>query len=124
MFCYGICFLSQSTRLSILVSCETGLQIAHFLTSHFIKQFRWVPQQWSSCSRECDGGKQRRDIYCMQKTDKDGDKRVKNKYCRGKRPPKTRRCNLRPCQPQWSEGTWSEVSISDNMMSCYSTPQK
>jgi len=77
---------------------------------HYSLFCRWVPQPWSDCSRPCGGGRQKRDIVCMQRHGPNDDRRVKNKHCRGMiRPPRARSCNSEECVPEWKYGEWSEV---------------
>ncbi|KAK3086103.1 hypothetical protein FSP39_013590 [Pinctada imbricata] len=74
---------------------------------------RWVPEEWTECSRKCGGGKQRRKIFCRQRTSSSEDRRVRKRQCKGiPKPIKSRRCNPHLCPPRWKAGKWSKCSVS------------
>ncbi|KAH3773199.1 hypothetical protein DPMN_174556, partial [Dreissena polymorpha] len=74
---------------------------------------RWVTEDWKTCSKICDGGKQRRKIKCRQKVSKSKDKKLRKKYCKDiPRPTTSQKCNEQECPPTWRTGKWSKCSGS------------
>ncbi|KAL3859814.1 hypothetical protein ACJMK2_010007, partial [Sinanodonta woodiana] len=74
---------------------------------------RWVIEPWSSCTKSCGGGRQRRKIRCMQKISNTEDRRVSNQMCNKETKPGHRQeCNTHECPPQWYTGTWSQCSVT------------
>ncbi|WAR11678.1 ATS18-like protein [Mya arenaria] len=80
---------------------------------------RWVTESWSTCSKVCGGGKQKRRVRCRQRVSKTKDKKLKNKNCRNlPRPITKQRCNEQECPPTWRAGKWSKGPPPNNTKSC------
>ncbi|KAL4609176.1 A disintegrin and metalloproteinase with thrombospondin motifs 1 [Arapaima gigas] len=62
---------------------------------------QWVPGDWSTCSRTCGGGKQRRNIQCQ-----DSRGRLSSDCPAELQPNRTQHCAPQPC-PSWKTGAWS-----------------
>lgn len=74
---------------------------------------RWVPEDWSECSKACGGGKQVRKITCKKLVTKTRDRRIGRRHCKHlPKPPKRRLCNTHECPPDWHTGRWSKCSVS------------
>ncbi|XP_043528485.1 A disintegrin and metalloproteinase with thrombospondin motifs gon-1-like isoform X2 [Frieseomelitta varia] len=75
---------------------------------------RWKPSDWSTCSKSCGTGHQRRKVECTMRRGNHGpEMTVKDEQCSklGLRKPKTQRpCRRIACNFIWQEGPWSECS--------------
>ncbi|XP_077988927.1 ADAMTS-like protein 1 [Glandiceps talaboti] len=71
---------------------------------------RWVTDPWTSCSRECGGGLETRDVFCTEKINDDLVLRP-NSFCSGAKPQRKRACNMEPC-PMWYPENWSECMVT------------
>ena len=69
---------------------------------------RWVSEKWSSCSAECGGGHQTRQVYCVKDTLSGKHIRVFDRECSKPAPITERSCNTHDCL-EWFESPWSEV---------------
>jgi len=92
--------------------------------------FRWVADDWQSCSLSCgDGGVSRRHLYCVVKSSSDQTPQpVDDRLCL----PEERPSSERPCSaavdcPTWVAGQWSHVSQQHTLYQTQCTgclPQK
>ena len=75
-------------------------------------QLRWVPEDWSECSKTCGGGKQVRKITCRKHVTRTKDRRIGKRHCKQlPKPAKRRHCNTQRCPPDWHTGRWSKVCV-------------
>lgn len=68
----------------------------------------WIIEAWTTCNRKCGGGKQTREVYCVQDVVNGTRVKVPDNSCPKQKPTVERSCNIQEC-PQWFEGPWSEV---------------
>ncbi|XP_074642310.1 A disintegrin and metalloproteinase with thrombospondin motifs 6-like [Tubulanus polymorphus] len=70
----------------------------------------WITTRWSKCSQDCGGGIKYRHYACVREDDKT---LSDESLCKSPKPTaKERRCNVKPCRPQWALGEWSTCSKS------------
>ncbi|XP_072031734.1 papilin-like isoform X2 [Amphiura filiformis] len=73
---------------------------------------RWYMGDWSTCSKDCNGGDQVRLVYCEQVQDDSRSRMVSDDYCGryiGAKPVYRQSCNEDPC-PDWEASEWSKCS--------------
>lgn len=71
--------------------------------------YSWIVTEWTKCTAECDGGFQKRKVWC----ENDNHVKVKNKYCTSRnKPVRKQACNQQNCPTAWYSGRWSEVWCS------------
>ncbi|GAB1597436.1 A disintegrin and metalloproteinase with thrombospondin motifs 16 [Argonauta hians] len=74
---------------------------------------RWVAGAWTLCSKNCGTGKQRRKLYCKQKTALGFDKHIQKATCHNlKKPIRSRNCNTQPCKAKWRASKWTACSVT------------
>ncbi|XP_036371078.1 A disintegrin and metalloproteinase with thrombospondin motifs 16-like [Octopus sinensis] len=74
---------------------------------------RWVAGAWTLCSKKCGTGKQKRKLYCKQKTALGFDKHIQKELClKLKKPVRSRNCNNQPCKAKWRASKWSSCSVT------------
>ena len=88
-------------RESLNLSPNADLSPCNFTMWH--PQFVFYPRQ---CSSSCARGVQRRVVVCQ---DEDGQSATSCDAA--SRPPEAQHCHSGPC-PQWSYGSWGEVSLN------------
>ncbi|KRX60591.1 Adenosine 3'-phospho 5'-phosphosulfate transporter 2 [Trichinella sp. T9] len=76
----------------------------------------WVTGKWEECDAPCDGGWQKREVFCAEHYNStDGKLEIRymeDGYCWRKRKPVDRqRCNTQNC-PVWEVGEWSQCSAT------------
>ncbi|XP_053405507.1 protein madd-4-like isoform X3 [Mercenaria mercenaria] len=75
----------------------------------------WRVSEYGACSVPCGGGRQSRNIECVQTTS-DGDMETLPLYrCPDPVPLSERSCNLKFCQAEWNTGAWAECSVTCGM---------
>uniref|UniRef100_A0A914GW47 Serine racemase n=1 Tax=Globodera rostochiensis TaxID=31243 RepID=A0A914GW47_GLORO len=83
--------------------------------SHLTPQLRhqWLAADWSDCSATCGTGEQRREVFCVERVEKDVDRRVDDvQHCwQSQKPVEMRKCNFDAC-PEWRAGEWGACSAS------------
>ncbi|KAI3413968.1 hypothetical protein GPALN_011438 [Globodera pallida] len=83
--------------------------------SHLTPQLRhqWLAADWSDCSTTCGTGEQRREVFCVERVEKDVDRRVDDvQHCwQSQKPVEMRKCNVDAC-PEWRAGEWGACSAS------------
>ncbi|XP_053571775.1 A disintegrin and metalloproteinase with thrombospondin motifs 18, partial [Bombina bombina] len=72
----------------------------------------WLTSEWSSCSASCGGGRQIRQIQCVQKTATNTEELVGHSNCPITTPTQEQACNGHECPAEWSTGPWSQCSRS------------
>uniref|UniRef100_H2ZWR1 ADAM metallopeptidase with thrombospondin type 1 motif 18 n=1 Tax=Latimeria chalumnae TaxID=7897 RepID=H2ZWR1_LATCH len=70
----------------------------------------WSTSDWSTCSRSCGGGQQKRQIQCVQKVAFQREAVVSYSRCPITVPPQEQTCSSQACPPEWSTGAWSQCS--------------
>uniref|UniRef100_A0A183BNU2 Serine racemase n=1 Tax=Globodera pallida TaxID=36090 RepID=A0A183BNU2_GLOPA len=67
--------------------------------SHLTPQLRhqWLAADWSDCSTTCGTGEQRREVFCVERVEKDVDRRVDDvQHCwQSQKPVEMRKCNFK-----------------------------
>ncbi|XP_003374445.1 putative thrombospondin type 1 domain protein [Trichinella spiralis] len=76
----------------------------------------WVTGKWEECDAPCDGGWQKREVFCAEHYNSTEGKLeiryMEDGYCWRKRKPVDRqRCNTQNC-PVWEVGEWSQCSAT------------
>jgi hypothetical protein len=110
--------------LSVILRCvrlckfHFILNISYFISIHyhfnelnlfiFFLEISWIIEVWTTCNRKCGGGKQTREVYCVQDVVNGTRVKVPDNSCPKQKPAVERSCNMQEC-PQWFEGPWSEV---------------
>lgn len=92
-------------------SCSSVKKTARLLPSCKEEhcQTRWVTGEWTTCSKACGGGVQKRRISCRNSTDE----HVKNRFCKHLvKPIRKQACNVAECPVAWYMGPWSECSVT------------
>ena len=74
--------------------------------------FRWTVSEYGVCSTPCGGGRQSRDVKCVQVTSHGRTVEVDIYRCPDPVPLSERPCNLQYCQAEWSTGSWGEVTLA------------
>ncbi|XP_034740073.1 A disintegrin and metalloproteinase with thrombospondin motifs 2-like isoform X2 [Etheostoma cragini] len=73
----------------------------------------WVTGEWQNCSKPCGKtGMQIRSVSCIQPSDDNTTRSIRNKHCNDDRPETRRPCNRHPCPTQWRVGPWSRCSVT------------
>ncbi|XP_029297243.1 A disintegrin and metalloproteinase with thrombospondin motifs 2-like isoform X2 [Cottoperca gobio] len=73
----------------------------------------WVTAEWQNCSKPCGKtGMQIRSLSCVQPSDDNTTRSIRNKHCNNQRPETRRPCNRNPCPTQWRVGPWSPCSVT------------
>lgn len=81
---------------------------------------RWVPGEWSTCSKSCGGGKQTRKVLCRKRQSKTADQIVSKHICRHlPKPHRQYQCNMHECPPDWHAGRWSKVDKLDTWLQAF-----
>lgn len=68
--------------------------------------YKWVPGDWSPCSRTCAVGTRTRDVRCVRIDDESP---ASNSACPGKMP-EVEECNTQPCPATWTFSKWTPCS--------------
>jgi len=68
--------------------------------------FKWVSENWSTCSRTCAVGIRRRNVRCVRVDDETP---ASDSACPGQIP-KVEECNTQPCEAKWVISKWSDCS--------------
>ncbi|XP_036871418.2 A disintegrin and metalloproteinase with thrombospondin motifs 16 [Manis javanica] len=69
----------------------------------------WSVGNWSTCSRTCGGGTQRRLVQCTRRARYKAE-RVSASLCPQPAPSSQQACHSQNCPPVWSTGPWTECS--------------
>ncbi|KAL8594305.1 hypothetical protein ACOMHN_001007 [Nucella lapillus] len=73
---------------------------------------RWVPAEWSACSKSCGGGKQVRRITCRKRISRSKERQVGKRHCKVlPKPAKRRHCHTHTCLPNWHTARWAKCSV-------------
>ncbi|XP_050422411.1 thrombospondin type-1 domain-containing protein 4-like isoform X2 [Adelges cooleyi] len=77
------------------------------------KKFIWKLTGYSECSKTCGGGIQTSTMVCIKEHNQQ-QQIVSDKRCHGldKPQPQVLRCNIKPCEAQWTISDWSACSVS------------
>lgn len=77
------------------------------------KKFIWKLTGYSECTKTCGGGYQTSTMVCIKEHNQQ-QQIVADKRCHGldKPQPQVLRCNVKPCEAQWSITDWSPCSVS------------
>ncbi|XP_025415701.1 thrombospondin type-1 domain-containing protein 4 isoform X2 [Sipha flava] len=77
------------------------------------KKFLWKLSGYSECTKTCGGGYQTSTIVCIKEHNQQ-QQIVADKRCHGleKPQPQVLRCNVKPCEAQWTITDWSSCSVS------------
>ncbi|KPM03349.1 Immunoglobulin I-set domain containing protein 3 [Sarcoptes scabiei] len=59
---------------------------------------KWIADPWQKCSKPCDGGMKKRNVYCVKDFVHGGLQNVSLSDCHAKKPKVIKMCNLRPCR--------------------------
>lgn len=72
----------------------------------------WYSSEWSSCSRTCGKGVQKRKVHCRRKLTQWKFEILPDSSCRGAKPSggTQRSCNEIICQAEWKTTAWSQCS--------------
>ncbi|KAJ7351836.1 metalloendopeptidase [Desmophyllum pertusum] len=75
-------------------------------------QPKWYSSKWSSCSRTCGKGVQKRQIHCRRKISQWKYEILSDSSCRGTKPSglTQRSCNKVICHAEWKATSWSKCS--------------
>ncbi|XP_065185495.1 A disintegrin and metalloproteinase with thrombospondin motifs 18-like isoform X1 [Sycon ciliatum] len=77
------------------------------------ESYEWVTQSWSSCSKTCGRGMQRRNVMCQRIRDQTD---VSSNMClsRARVPPRIRECNVNACPKpaRWVTDRWEACSVT------------
>lgn len=82
---------------------------------HYIgppSKYSWATGDWGSCSRSCGGGQQTRTLRCLRKVTYQREEVVAHSLCPVISPAQVQPCHTQACPPEWSTGSWSQVSTS------------
>ncbi|XP_060862294.1 thrombospondin type-1 domain-containing protein 4 [Metopolophium dirhodum] len=76
------------------------------------KKFIWKLTGYSECTKTCGGGYQTSTMVCIKEHNQQ-QQIVADKRCHGleKPQPQVLRCNVKPCEAQWSITDWSPCSV-------------
>ncbi|XP_060579730.1 ADAMTS-like protein 1 isoform X1 [Ruditapes philippinarum] len=72
----------------------------------------WRVSEYGTCSVPCGGGRQSRDIECVQMTSGGAQETLPLYRCPDPVPLSERSCNLKFCQAEWKTGSWAECSVT------------
>ncbi|XP_050539562.1 thrombospondin type-1 domain-containing protein 4-like isoform X2 [Daktulosphaira vitifoliae] len=77
------------------------------------KKFNWKLTGYSECSKSCGGGFQTSTMVCIKEHNQQ-QQIVPDKRCHSLEKPQLQvlRCNMKPCDAQWSITDWSPCSVS------------
>ncbi|KAK1794756.1 hypothetical protein P4O66_009962 [Electrophorus voltai] len=70
----------------------------------------WIIGDWSTCSRTCSSGEQRRQVQCAQRTGPTQSDVLEDSRCVRPPPARTQACNTHTCPAAWVTGPWSQCS--------------
>ncbi|XP_023209875.1 ADAMTS-like protein 1 isoform X1 [Centruroides sculpturatus] len=75
---------------------------------------RWNISEFTPCSKQCGGGKQKRVVQCLQEVTRGAANIfiVPNSNCPQPEPPSEQLCNTLECPVRWKAGLWSKCSKS------------
>ena len=105
----------HSSRLRFIVShppdCNLTKLCIYFLES-------WYRSEWSSCSRTCGKGVQKRQIHCRRKISQTKYEILPDSSCSGNKPSEgtKRSCNEVICHVEWMATNWSQVKSSMHVL--------
>ncbi|CAL4085683.1 unnamed protein product, partial [Meganyctiphanes norvegica] len=73
---------------------------------------RWNITDFNTCSQQCGGGIQVREVVCIHEVTRGGRNTlvVPDSLCPQPPPHAQRHCNMLDCMPQWTPGKWSKCS--------------
>jgi hypothetical protein len=100
--------MSAFVSLILNTLFHTLFQLTIISRIDFVLEISWIIESWTTCSRKCGGGKQTREVYCVQDVVNGTRVRVPDNSCPKQKSAVERSCNIQEC-PQWFEGPWSEV---------------
>lgn len=111
------CVDAASNRTVVDFLCTNSIKPGH--QTRYCNAFNcpptWRVSEYGECSVPCGGGRQSRDISCVQMTSR-GDMETLPLYrCPDPVPFSERSCNLKFCQAEWSTGPWGECSVTCGM---------
>ncbi|XP_052793374.1 ADAMTS-like protein 1 isoform X3 [Mya arenaria] len=72
----------------------------------------WKVSEYGECSVPCGGGRQSREVDCVQTTAYGGIQALPRYRCPDPVPLAERSCNLQFCQAEWNTGKWGECSVT------------
>ncbi|XP_035386308.1 A disintegrin and metalloproteinase with thrombospondin motifs 16 isoform X2 [Electrophorus electricus] len=72
----------------------------------------WIIGDWSTCSRTCGSGEQRRQVQCAQRTGPTQSDVLEDSRCVRPPPARTQACNTHTCPAAWVTGPWSQCSVT------------
>ncbi len=87
----GVYHLASEIELSSGKILQQAIDGEEFCAPEY--SYSWKTGSWSSCSVDCGGGTQTRDVWCERS---DGT-RVSDSYCSGTKPATSRSCNTQSC---------------------------
>lgn len=73
--------------------------------------YSWAPGDWGQCSRSCGSGQQTRPLRCLRKVTYQREEVVAHSLCPIISPAQVQPCQTQTCPPEWSTGSWSQVSL-------------
>lgn len=83
--------------------------------SLLISLYSWATGDWGACSRSCGGGQQTRTLRCLRKVTYQREEVVAHSLCPVISPAQVQPCHTQACPPEWSTGSWSQVSLKKNL---------
>uniref|UniRef100_A0A7N6B7Q9 Peptidase M12B domain-containing protein n=1 Tax=Anabas testudineus TaxID=64144 RepID=A0A7N6B7Q9_ANATE len=122
----GVCHGNGSTCTTVRRTFEESEGLGnHFneertrlIVTSFISLYRWWVGEWQKCSASCgSSGLSKRAVLCVQAVSVEEQKALQPSDCEHiPKPESLSPCNTHiPCPADWTTGSWSKVSLSQNM---------